>query len=240
MYRHLEAEKIVSTLDTLFLRINERFPESGLSRVCSETAATACRAERNAHSIARPYFLLRLGVGPVILAGIVGQTLLVRAAHFERIEGDVLSMTQGLEAVVNLTLLATGGVWFLLTLEERLKRSRILAALHELRSLAHVIDIHQLTKDPTVLLGNYHRRTAASPARAMSPFELTRYLEYCAEMLALTGKIAALYSENLRDPVVINTVNDIESLCANLGRKIWQKITIIDQLDESQAPTPAP
>jgi hypothetical protein len=91
-----------------------------------------------------------------------------------------------------------------------------------------------------VLLGNYHRRTAASPARAMSPFELTRYLEYCAEMLALTGKIAALYSENLRDPVVINTVNDIESLCANLGRKIWQKITIIDQLDESQAPTPAP
>jgi hypothetical protein len=110
-----------------------------------------------------------------------------------------------------------------------LKRARVLAALHELRSLAHVIDMHQLTKDPTVVLGP---RTASSPVREMDEFQLTRYLDYCAEMLALIGKLAALYAEKTRDTAIVSAVNDIESLAGNLGRKIWQKITIIGQLVE--------
>lgn len=66
----------------------------------------------------------------------------------------------------------------------------------------------------------------------MTQFELTRYLDYCAEMLALIGKLAALYADRVRDSVVIASVNDIEDLTAGLGRKIWQKITIIGALDE--------
>ena len=61
----------------------------------------------------------------------------------------------------------------------------------------------------------------------MSPFELIRYLDYCSEMLSLTSKLAALYAQNLPDPVVIDTVNEIESLTTNLSQKIWQKITIV-------------
>ena len=34
----------------------------------------------------------------------------------------------------------------------------------------------------------------------MSEFELMRYLDYCSEMLSLTGKLAALYMQNMRDP----------------------------------------
>mgnify|MGYP001304266059 CR=1 FL=1 len=75
-------------------------------------------------------------------------------------------------------------------------------------------------------------RTAASPERGMNRFELTRYLDYCAEMLALIGKLAALYGNHTRDGLVINAVNDIENLTGNLGRKIWQKITIISALTE--------
>ncbi len=66
----------------------------------------------------------------------------------------------------------------------------------------------------------------------MTQFELTRYLDYCAEMLALIGKLAALYADRVRDSVVIASVNDIENLTAGLGRKIWQKITIIGALEE--------
>jgi hypothetical protein len=95
--------------------------------------------------------------------------------------------------------------------------------------------MHQLTKDPTVLLAP-ETRTASSPEREMNEFQITRYLDYCAEMLALMGKIAALYAEKLRDPDVIDAVNDIENLCANLGRKIWQKIMIIGQLHEGARP----
>jgi hypothetical protein len=59
------------------------------------------------------------------------------------------------------------------------------------------------------------------------PFEITRYLDYCSEMLSLTSKLAALYAQNLPDPVVIDAVNEIESLTTNLSQKIWQKITLV-------------
>ena len=118
-------------------------------------------------------------------------------------------------------------LFFLISLETRLKRNRSLRDLHVFRSIAHVIDMHQLTKDPSSALASDHV-TASSPQRTMTPFELTRYLDYCSEMLSLTSKLAAVYAQNLPDPVVIDAVYDIESLTTNLSQKIWQKITILD------------
>jgi len=113
------------------------------------------------------------------------------------------------------------------SLEMRIKRRRSLSDLHRFRSIAHVIDMHQLTKDPSTILGG-GRPTASSPKRTMSRFELTRYLNYCSEMLSLSNKLAALYAQHLPDPVIIDAVNDIEDLTTNLCNKIWQKITILD------------
>jgi hypothetical protein len=70
--------------------------------------------------------------------------------------------------------------------------------------------------------------TASSPRRTMSRFELTRYLDYCSEMLSLTNKLASLYAQNMPDAVVNDAVNDIEQLTTNLSSKIWQKITILN------------
>jgi len=47
-------------------------------------------------------------------------------------------------------------------------------------------------------------------------------------LFALTSKLAALHAQHRQDPVVLDAVNDIESLTADLSRKIWQKITILD------------
>jgi hypothetical protein len=87
--------------------------------------------------------------------------------------------------------------------------------------------MHQLTKDPSQYIAGA-TETASSPARTMTAFELTRYLNYCSEMLSLTNKLAAVYAQHLPDSVVIEAVNDIETLTTNLSSKIWQKITIID------------
>ena len=102
---------------------------------------------------------------------------------------------------------------------------------HELRSIAHVVDMHQLTKDPTIIL-NQGVRTPSSPVRTMTRFSLARYLEYCAEMLALTGKLSALMAGETEDHVVIAAAGDVETLCTDLGRKVWQKIMILGELDE--------
>jgi len=50
-------------------------------------------------------------------------------------------------------------------------------------------------------------------------------------MLSLLGKTAALYPQDFDDALVINTVNDIETLTTGLSRKIWQKIMIIDRVN---------
>lgn len=234
MYRTLDAERIVETLRRLQARIAARFPNASLVGVCAEAITAGEATAARAADVMRPNPWLRGGVGLLIGAGVAAQVWAARLLHVESAALDAISLVTGLEAAVNLLLLFGAGVWFLLTLEERFKRQRVLAALHELRSLAHVIDMHQLTKDPTIVL-NRGGATAASPERAMSEFELARYLDYCAEMLALIGKLAALYGERLRDPVVIEAVTDLENLTANLGRKIWQKIMILSQLDERRA-----
>jgi len=64
----------------------------------------------------------------------------------------------------------------------------------------------------------------------MTRFELSRYLDYCTDLLSLTSKVAALYVQDLQDPVVLNAVNDVENLTTGLARKIWQKIMILDSL----------
>jgi hypothetical protein len=61
----------------------------------------------------------------------------------------------------------------------------------------------------------------------LTSVELARYLDYCSELLALVSKLAALHAQHLRDPVVLNAVNDVEELAAGLSQKIWQKIIVL-------------
>jgi hypothetical protein len=63
----------------------------------------------------------------------------------------------------------------------------------------------------------------------MNRYELSRYLDYCSEMLSLNSKLAALYAQNFDDPVVLAAVDEVETLCTSLSGKIWQKMVILNQ-----------
>jgi hypothetical protein len=65
----------------------------------------------------------------------------------------------------------------------------------------------------------------------MNNYELSRYLDYCSEMLSLTSKVSALYANDYNDEVVLNTINEIEDLTTSLSGKVWQKIMIIKTED---------
>jgi hypothetical protein len=224
-YLALDPALIVATLDQLQLRVAARFPAAGLTRVCGDLCAVARRSHVRAAAIARPAYILRaatlvlIGLGIALLVYVVG--LLVKS---QRASDDLFSTIQAIDATFNIVILAGAAIFFLVSLEERIKRRRALLALNELRSIVHVIDMHQLTKDPIMLTGP---RTAVSPERHMTPFELTRYLDYCSEMLSLTAKIAALYAQSSSDAVVIDAVSDLTTLTTNLSSKIWQKITLV-------------
>ena len=65
---------------------------------------------------------------------------------------------------------------------------------------------------------------------------MTRYLNYCSEMLSLIGKVAALYVQDFDDEVAVAAVNELEDLTTALSSKIWQKIMILHDLEPDQRP----
>ncbi len=234
MYRSLDAEKIVETVRTLRDRIKERFPDSGLGRVSEDLLHVAEKAASTADPITRPLLPLRIAIGVLVVLFLMMLGWIAWHMRAMKISTQVDRFTelfQGLDAALNMVLLMGGGILFLFTTEVRIKRNRALKRLHELRSLAHVVDMHQLTKDPETIL-NRGPRTASSPRRTMTRFELSRYLDYCSEMSSLIGKIAALYVQRYDDPVVLNAVDQIEDLTGSLSRKAWQKIMINNAMDE--------
>jgi hypothetical protein len=227
MYRSLDSEKIIGTIGALGRRINERFPGSGLGRVCQELLTIAGESQKRSAWIAKPQRSLRLIVGALITIIIAGLLYVLANAAWPSSGFDLVVLVQVSEAGINVFILLSAAILFLVTAESRVKRSRALKAIHELRALAHVIDMHQLTKDPERLLVR-GMETPSSPQRNLSPAELMRYLDYCSEMLSLIGKLAALYVQKFDDPVALAAVNEVEELTTGLSRKIWQKIMTLN------------
>lgn len=227
MYRSLDSQKILATIETLSRRIAERFPDSGLDKVCQELLTVAEESQRRSAWIAKPQKFLRYVTGTLVAMMVAVLLVVLANATWPRNGFDLVVLVQVSEAGLNVFLLLSAAILFLITAETRIKRRRALKAIHELRALAHVIDMHQLTKDPERVLARM-AETPSSPKHNLSPAELGRYLDYCSEMLSLLGKLAALYVQKFDDPVALAAVNEVEDLTTGLSRKIWQKIMIIN------------
>jgi len=229
MYRQLNSEKIVLTTERLCQRVAARFPDSGLSRVSGELLQVAQRAAATSRWLARPNIPVRCGV--IFCIGLLALAVLgtVLTLDLELAFRSIAEFVQAIESAINDLVFIAVAIFFLRGWETRRKRGRALKAIHELRSLAHVIDMHQLTKDPEMTTRTVPT-TEFSPTRTLSAFELARYLDYCSEMLSIISKIAAVYVQRFDDHVTVSAVNDIEDLTTGLARKIWQKIMILDRL----------
>ena len=228
MFRRLDPAHIVETARQVQRRVTERFPDAGLTRVAVEVVEVTERAASNRAWFGAPHWPLRIGVGVCILLLVLVFLATILAVAKLPATASIPDVVQAVDAFLSEVAFLGLAILFLSSLEVRRKRRRALRAIHELRSLAHVIDMHQLTKDPDRMLGSDPAEdTPSSPARTMTVFGLTRYLDYCSEMLSLLSKSAAIYAQDFDDPVTISAVNEIESLTSGLSRKIWQKIMVL-------------
>ena len=238
-YRQLDESQIIRTLERLRDRIGERFPQSGLLRVSEELLAVAHDASHSVAYLRRPNWLAR-GAAAIAIVGMVA-VLVILAVTVRGPTGvtGLADVIQTIEAGINDVIFFGIAVYFLLTIETRLKRRRALRTLHQLRSLAHVVDMHQLTKDPEQLL-SAPKNTPSSPTRAMGAPDLGRYLDYCSELVSITSKVAALHVQYFDDATVLRAVNEIEALTTGLSGKIWQKITILERAITRAQSRPTP
>jgi hypothetical protein len=230
-YRRLDSQEIVSTVQALHTRIEGRFPNSGLGKIAAELLCVANENVERVQWIQKPNFLLRTGAALLSLGMIVLVAGLVTNIHQFQMN-DYTNFIQALDASIGSVVFIGAAILFLVTWENRIKRDRALKAVHELRAMAHIVDMHQLTKDPENYFGRA-TRPAKPPKRQMTPFELNRYFDYCSDSLALISKIAALYVQGFQDAVLLDAVDDVEDLTTGLSRKIWQKIIILENLTRS-------
>jgi len=189
MYRSLDADLIVQTCRSTHERITDRFAGSGLSKVAGELLTVSEQAAGLAAWLARPHLPLRalagLGIAAILII-VASVAMHVKVIQFSF--SSVAELLQGLDAAINEVVFIGVAVFFFFTLETRLKRHRAMKAIHELRSIAHIIDMHQLTKDPERIADTL----VEGAKRPQNPAELIRYLDNCGDLLALISKIAAL------------------------------------------------
>lgn len=234
----LDAEAIRATCVQLSERINDRFPGSSLHAESKRLTALAERAARRSVEVAEPIRWVRVSyvvLGVLVLVGLLLAPVDLTASGDDR---DLIEWAQVFEAVANDVILLGAGIAFLVTAEARLKRRKVLRELHQLRSFAHVIDMHQLAKNPQRIKGEGAAlATEYSPAADLSAFELGRYLDYCSELLSLDSKVAALYVQHFDDGPTLVAVTEIEQLTTGLSRKIWQKLMILMSTHPEASPT---
>lgn len=230
-YDRLDPEAVHQTCQRLQQRIADRFvKERGLQRVATDLVGIVkdvggateyvVKRRRGTRVATRLGILIVLAVAGIVFA------LAVRSA-VEDAPDSGLEWLPLLESAVNDVIFAVLAIWFLWSVPERLERQTLLAKLYRLRSLAHIVDMHQLSKDVA--------KIRSSPGLApepesddLSPEMFQDYLDYCSELLSLVGKAAALCAEESRDPLVLDTVSTIETLTVSLERKVWQKIAVLD------------
>ena len=210
-------------------RISSRFPDRSLWEVCGEVVALVDEVNAGSGISRRRVRLARLlsRVGMVAVVLFLGGAVALAAAELASSPDAVgpVDLLPLIETIINDLVFGGIAVFFLFTVPERMERARVLRILHRLRSLAHVIDMHQLTKVPERL----ERSSPEDGGLGMTRAELTRYLDNCTEMLSLVGKSAALFAEDTTDGDVLDAVEGIETLTSDMARKVWQKIAIIQQ-----------
>ena len=225
-YRTLDESKIIDTLTALRDRIDKQFPDSGLGRVADELIAVGAEVAECADYLSAPNWPIRIFAG-LLIAGMVAVLYFASPPVDLPSGAHKFSGVQSIAAVLNIMAVAGVAVLFLWRLETNLKRRRAHGVLHQLRSLAHVVDMHQLSKDPAGRRAP-EPEIATSPKGAMSPASLGRYLDYCTDLLSLTGKLSALLVQRFKDDAVLSEVNEIETLASALSGRIWQKIQLLE------------
>jgi hypothetical protein len=217
--RRLREDKIIETARNYHERIDKRFPGVGISKLAARLVHVCEAAAERAASICRPNWPLRAGlvaIGLLAVAGIIGYianrddqpfTLAKVYAFFDE--------TKGFAAYL------VAGAVFLWTLETRLKRKRALQAVHELRNLAHLVDMYQLTKAPD-------RPDVTVAGKLLDGDRLRWYLRYCTELLALLSKVGQLYVQDFPDATALAAVDQFENLTGSLSAKIYQKLMLLD------------
>jgi len=230
-YRTINPTKLVLTISKMAERVEEHFPGSGLSSLASEITEVAEGTVARVAEIKKPRIALRFTVGVMVILALASPLICSFLLSFREEVTNLGEFLQATDAGLHMLLLLAGGIVFLIGMENRMRRNQALEALAEFRSLAHLVDLHQINKDPG-LDGSPAPENDTRTVR--SDHELAFYLDYSGDLLSIVGKLSAYYAQNLQDRVILDAVTEIETLTSTLSNKLWLKILVLREMMSTQ------
>jgi hypothetical protein len=227
----LEARYIANAAAKLEARIRARLPGRRLADVAERLSKMVPEIHDGFETSYHRYQVTRWWSRALSTVIVVGTVVTLVVAFRDQVHSGNLhprDLVPVAESTINDIVFASIAVFFLWALPERRERRTLVGLLHQLRTLAHVVDMHQLDKDPEQARTDYVP-TDKSPPNRMNAEELHHYFDYCSELVSLIAKTAALCAERTSDPVVLGTVSNLETLAAQMSQKIWQKISLLPE-----------
>ncbi len=215
--RHrIDTARIIETAENLAGQIGERLPGSSLAALAVELVRIAHATEERARQARKPILAIRAGSFLAIGACVVLLSFIMMHVHARWEFSTIGEFFGATDAGFNLVALLAGAIWFLATIEARIKRKRALGAIEELREFIHVIDVTQLYYTPDFF------KTESQPAHSSLKFD-ANYLMFCTQMLGLIGNLAPLYTRGAAGDSILRAVSDVELLAIAITTKLQSK-----------------
>lgn len=221
-YVHATARKLVD-------RIDARFGSCELKRLAELVEKAAASSDTRLRGPYRLGFLVKVLVWPAVFVALLSLAYGFHYLHLRVEVGTAGDFVQSLNSALEILIMIAAASWFFLSLGSRLVRRGLKKAVQELAAFVHMADFAQLDKDPDRLTWKPSEITPQSPrmGKVSTAFLLSRYLDYCGEILSLIAKIGALYATQVSDESVLNDLTELEKQTHQLRAIIGAKMSAI-------------
>lgn len=228
--RHrLDLARIAETAKNLAEVIRARLPDSNLADLSDELVLLVDATNQQLRRASRPIIAIRAASCAAVSAGILGLWYIVDHLHTRWGFATITDFFQATDAAFNLMILIAGALWYLITLESRLKRKEILIHIGELREFAHVIDLTQLYHTPDL----YAIRSDSSRTPQIID---DMYLLFCTQLLSVLGNLAPLYTRNAADDSILRAASEVEMLTNAIISKHFSKAETVRRINPRPGP----
>lgn len=212
----LDPARIILTAERLAGDIATRLPGTTLAELARELASLARLTSARLDRTRRPIYAIRIASLAAIMGCLAGLVRLFQHVNARWEFATVTDLFEAADAGFNLLVLLTGALWFLFTIESRLKRREVLQFIGELRDFVHVIDITQLYFTPDLY------EAAPDDAKPASRLDYG-YLFYCTQMLGVISNLSALFTRVAGNDSIWRAVSEVESLANAIATKLASK-----------------
>src|SRR5262249_11760288 len=134
----LDPARIIETAEDLARRVSDKLPGRRLAGFAVELAQIARQTDGRAREARRPVLAIRLASALAAAGSLLGLWYLASHIHARWEFGTVAELFEAADAGFNLLVVLAGALWFLITLEARIKRRKALESIEELREFIHV------------------------------------------------------------------------------------------------------